>query len=280
MSNLKICAFADEASSNITEQVAALNRNGIGLVEVRGVNGKNVSALTLTEAKEARKIYNDNGIDVWSIGSPIGKIKITDDFNKEMELFKNTVDIALAMNAQCIRLFSFYGTNGEARYKDEVMEKLSRYVEAAKGSGVVLCHENERDIYGENAQRCLEIVKCVPELKNIFDAANYILCGQEIPQAWQMLKDYTYYHHIKDATKAHKIVPAGYGDSGMKDYLADYSKMGGGVLTLEPHLHDFVGLAALAGNEDIKNMGEFKFGSNDESFDFAAQSLNKLIAEI
>ena len=127
--NLILCAFADEADSDIYGQIKALNRNGVGLIEVRGINGKNISDMTLSEVKEANKLYNDNGIKVWSIGSPIGKININDDFEAELEKFRRTLDTAVEMNAQCIRMFSFYGTNGEARYRDEVMEKLLRYAE-------------------------------------------------------------------------------------------------------------------------------------------------------
>ena len=111
MSNLVLCAFADEASSEITEQVQALKDNGIGYIEVRGINGKNVSQLTEKEAKEFYSVYSDAGIKVWSIGSPIGKININDDFDKELEKFKRTVQTAEIMQASCIRTFSFYGTD-------------------------------------------------------------------------------------------------------------------------------------------------------------------------
>ena len=90
MSNLVLCAFADEASSEITDQDQALKDNGIGYMEVRAINGKNVSQLTEKEAKEFYSVYSDAGIKVWSIGSPIGKININDDFDKELEKFKRT----------------------------------------------------------------------------------------------------------------------------------------------------------------------------------------------
>lgn len=277
MNKLQLCAFADEASENIFGQVKALNRNNIEYVEVRGINGKNIADMNIREITEAYKIYSDNGIKVWSIGSPIGKVDINSDFEKELDKFKRIIDIAIIMNAKCIRLFSFYGTDGKPEYRDEVMEKLSRYVEAAKESNVVLCHENERGIYGDVASRCLDIHKSVPQIKAVFDPANYNHCNQDVLKAWDMLKDYVYYNHIKDATAEHKIVPAGYGESKMDVYLKEYANMGGKMLTLEPHLMDFVGLGELAGNEDVKHMGVFNFKSNDEAFDFAVDSLKKVI---
>ena len=280
MSKFRLCAFADEADSDIRGQIKALNRNGVGLIEVRGINGKNISDMTLLEVKEANKLYNDNGIKVWSIGSPIGKININDDFEADLEKFKRTLDTAVEMNAQCIRMFSFYGTNGEAKYRDEVMEKLSRYAEIAQGSSVVLCHENEKGIYGDVASRCYDIVTSIPGIKAVFDPANFNQCDQNILDAWNLLKQYVYYHHIKDADLDHKIVPAGYGSTNMKVYLTEYAKMGGGVLTAEPHLADFVGLSNLANEDETANIGSFKFDSNDESFDFAINAIKNLIKDI
>lgn len=277
MNKLELCAFADEASENILGQVNALRRNGIKYIEVRGINGKNISDMNCGEVSEANKIYSDNGIKVWSIGSPIGKVDIKSDFEKELDRFKRIIDTAIIMNAECVRLFSFYGTGGKPEYRDEVMEKLSRYADAAKGSDIVLCHENERGIYGDVASRCLDIHKSVPQIKAVFDPANYNHCDQDILGAWDMLKQYVYYNHIKDATSEHKIVPAGYGESKMEVYLKEYADMGGGILTVEPHLMDFVGLGDLAGNEDVKHMGVFNFKSNDEAFDFAVDSIKGII---
>ncbi len=280
MSNLVLCAFADEASSEITEQVQALKDNGIGYIEVRGINGKNVSQLTEKEAKEFYSVYSDAGIKVWSIGSPIGKININDDFDKELEKFKRTVQTAEIMQASCIRIFSFYGTEGKKEYSDAVLERLSKYVDAAKGSNVVLCHENEKGIYGELAPQCLEILKALPQIKCVFDAANFIQASQDVKEAWDMLKGYVYYHHIKDALPNGDIVPAGYGVAGIKDYLKEYSAMGGGVLTIEPHLAGFVGIENLANDDERKHMGRFSFASCEEAFGFAADSLKKIISEI
>ena len=157
MSRFILCAFADEAGADIQEQIRALNDNQIGYLEVRGVDGRNITALTVTQAKELNGLLKSRGIAVWSIGSPIGKIGIRDDFAKHLDTFKHTLELAEALAASCIRLFSFFIPEGEKDagiYRDEVMERLSRLCEAAKGSGVTLCHENEKG-NGDIASRCL-----------------------------------------------------------------------------------------------------------------------------
>ena len=280
MSKIKLAAFADEASSVFDEQIVMMKENGIGLLEMRGVDDINVSKLTLEQAKEAKKKLDDNELAVWSIGSPIGKIKITDDFAPELDLFKHVLEIANITEAKCIRMFSFYGTDGKAEYRDEVFERLAKYAEAAKGSGIVLCHENEKGIYGDIPERCIEIHKAIPEIKSVFDPANFVQCGVNILDAWNKLEPYVYYGHIKDADADGNIVPPGRGIGMIREYLPKFIAKGCSVLTLEPHLAEFAGLSDLEEEGDKSKVGGMSFANNREAFDYATKSLKAIISEI
>ena len=79
MARFILSAFADEASADIREQIAACKQNGIGFIELRNVNGKNISDFTVDEAKELKELLDSEGMGVSSIGSHYGKIEITDD---------------------------------------------------------------------------------------------------------------------------------------------------------------------------------------------------------
>ena len=280
MADIRLCAFADEADDSLAGQIKALQENGIGFLELRTIEKKNVTKFTNDEVKEYKKQLDDAGIKVWSIGSPIGKVKITDDFNVDLELCKRTVEIANMFDAKSIRMFSFYGTNGEAQYRDEVMERLSKYVEAARGSGVTLCHENEKGIYGDNAARCLEIHKAIPELKSVFDPANFVQVGQDTLEAWAMLEPYVFYGHIKDSLADGSIVPPGKGIGHIPEYLPKFVAKGCDVLTLEPHLTVFSALKSLEEEGEESKVGLYKFASKREAFDCAVNSLKDIIKEI
>ena len=106
---IKLSAFSDEAGNSIEEQISALKRNGIALMELRSIDGKNVAEFTEEEAKSYQKQLEENGISVWSLGSPIGKININDDFDKEIEKLRALLEVGKILGAKCIRLFSFYG---------------------------------------------------------------------------------------------------------------------------------------------------------------------------
>ena len=279
INGFKLAAFADEASSNFDGQIKAMERNGIEMLEIRGVDGENVAKISADKAKQVKKKLDDAGLSVWSIGSPVGKTKIQDDFTFEADQFKRVLETAYITQAKCIRLFSFYGTEGKVEYKDEVFDRLSRYVDMAKGSGIILCHENEKGIYGDVASRCAEIHEALPEIKAVFDPANFIQSGQDTLKAWEMLREYVYYFHIKDCVKGGGIVPSGLGDGHIAEILAQYKGLASNVLTLEPHLTAFVGLAALEG-DDKSEVGGLSYKNNDEAFDCAVDALKKIITNI
>ncbi len=280
MADIKLCAFADEAGDSLADQIKAMQENGIGLLELRSIDKINVTKFTNEQVKEYKKQLDDAGIGVWSIGSPIGKVKIEDDFNIDLDLCKRTIEVANMFEAKSLRMFSFYGTNGEEKYRDTVMERLAKYVEAAKGSGVTLCHENEKGIYGDIAVRCLEIHKNLPELKCVFDPANYVQCGQDTLEAWEMLEPYVFYGHIKDSLADGSIVPPGKGIGHLREYLPKFVAKGCQVLTLEPHLKVFSALKDLETPGDESKIGMYKFESKRAAFDCAVNSLKEIIKEI
>ena len=279
--NFRLAAFADEANAAIDEQIKAMKKNGISMLEVRGVDGTNVASVSEAKAKEVKAKLDAAGLGVWSIGSPVGKSDIHKDFSFESEQFKRVLETALLMAARCIRLFSFFGTEGKPEYRDEVLYRLSKYIEMAKGSGVILCHENEKGIYGDVAARCEEIQKALPELKAVFDPANFIQCGQDTLEAWKLLKKYVYYFHIKDCIEGGRVVAAGKGLGHLHEILPEYNGLASDVLTLEPRLSDFVGLVGLENEGAKSDVGSvYSFASNEEAFDFACTSLAQITKNI
>ena len=102
MSNFIINAFADESSPNLSGQIDAMLRNGVKGLEVRGVNGKNIGNLTNNEVFEVKKALADNGLNTWSIGSAIGKIKINEDFAPHLDQCKRIIEIANMLEKEII----------------------------------------------------------------------------------------------------------------------------------------------------------------------------------
>ena len=277
---MRIYAFADESGKMIDHQIESMKRNGLSGLEIRNVDGTNISDISLDKAKEVRQKLDDAGLVTWSIGSPIGKIHIEkDDFAAHLEKFRHTLHLAHVLGAGNIRMFSFYLPKDKdpAIYKNEVIDRLGQFLTIADGSGVDLCHENEGGIYGEIAPRCLELHQALPELKGVFDPANYIHAGQDTWEGWLMLAPYIKYMHIKDALIDGHVVPAGHGIGNVGKIIADFARRGGEALSVEPHLTVFDGLAKLEQYGDINKVGHYVFTSADEAFDTACNALKKLL---
>ncbi|MBR4096442.1 MAG: TIM barrel protein [Oscillospiraceae bacterium] len=271
--NFKLAAFADEADGRISEQIKAMTENGIDYLEIRGVDGQNISEITKEKAKEVRKQLDDADLAVWSLGSPYGKFGMGDGFDEHLESFKRGLETADILGAKHVRMFSFYVPSGEEeKYRQEVFRRLECFIEAAKNSDVILCHENEKGIYGDMAVRCEEIHRTFPQLKAVFDPANFIQCGQDTIEAWKLLAPYVEYMHIKDAMADGSVVPAGKGIGNLPYLLENYK---GKVLTLEPHLSVFDGFDKLEGEEKTK-MG-YCYPTSRAAFDAAVNALKDLI---
>lgn len=275
----KLAAFADESSPILSGQIDALKRNGFDYLEIRNVNGKNVSDLTLAEAGEIAAQLGDHGLSVKSLGSPIGKIQVDGDYAAHLDLYKHTLDLAGVFGADRIRLFSFYIPKGvdPASCRDTVLRRMDDFVTLAKPYAVTACHENEKGIYGDIAARCLDLHQNVPGLAAVFDPANFIQCGQDTLEGWELLKSYVNYMHVKDALPNGSVVPPGEGIGNVPVLLEKFAAQGGSLLSLEPHLSDFVGLKALEREGEASIVGTLSFESNEAAFDHAAKALRCLI---
>ena len=284
MSKFNLHAFADEAGQELSEQISALRENGYEGLEIRKIEGQNVSTLTIAQAKEIDKRMKDAGLCVWSIGSPIGKISLDEDFEKHIDLYKHTLDVSAVFGARAFRLFSFHmpkDTDDFSAYKEEVIERMGRIVDIAKNYNIKICHENEKGIYGDTALHCLDLYKAVPDLGAIFDPANFVQCGQDTLEAWDVLSSYVRYLHIKDANELGRMVPAGEGCGNLPTILKKYYELGGRDLTLEPHLFVFDGLKELEKDFDESEIGEKDtYPTARAAFDAAVRALNRLIEEV
>ncbi|HHU78145.1 MAG: sugar phosphate isomerase/epimerase family protein [Caldicoprobacterales bacterium] len=250
--NFVLSAFADEIDPDLKVQMEVLKQHGIQYIEMRGVNGRNITDYTLEEVKRIKNQLDEQDFRISAVGSPIGKIQITDDFTPHLEKFRHTLEIAKILETDYIRMFSFYIPREEdpARYREEVLNRWKAFLGAAEGSGITLLHENEKDIYGDTPERCLDLAESLnsESFRLIFDPANFIQCDVETyPKAFTMLQDHIVYLHIKDALFSnHQVVPAGQGDGKLKEILDALKDKGfRGFLSLEPHLANFTGFSEL-----------------------------------
>lgn len=283
MSKFTLTAFADEIDAELHRQLDVLEQHQIKHIEMRAVNHKLLVSHTLSEAAEVKQHLDAGGFKLSAIGSPLGKIGINEPFGPHLDLFKHTLELAKVMEAPYIRMFSFYIPKGQnpADYRDQVLERWQLFIEAAKGSGIVLLHENEHGIYGDIPERCLDLAQSLSSdsFKLIFDFANFVQCQvQNYPYAYELLKDHITYIHVKDALRTNgSVVPAGLGDGHIKEILSELMKDDyEGFLSLEPHLWDYSDFSKLSVDSPCFQSEQVAY----KRFSLAVQALRKILNDI
>ncbi len=256
-----LSGFADEAANQKTaeQQFSAFSAVGLQYFTLRFIdagNGiKNVMELNKSEIGRIRNLQGEYGINISSIGSPIGKVKLLDveDGTKnrfvpfKQYLSKDVAkacELAHAFETKLIRGFSFYHPQGSEAEKHlaQAVDQLGKIAEACHRSDLTFGLEVEANLVGHTGQLLAEIHSQIdhPALMLIFDAANVVVQGyssDEIFQqylamkpglGWMHIKDYRHpkaaqrVGHVNEDALRH-FVPADLGDSGHEVILRDFA---------------------------------------------------------
>jgi 3-dehydroshikimate dehydratase len=267
---IRLSAFADEISSNLDEQIAVLHSENISFIDLRSVEGINVLDLTDQQVTEIKQKLDDQGIGVAAIGSPIGKVPLASSFDEHLQRFDRALALAHAFGTPYIRLFSFYPSGAAAEdaaeFRDEVIRRFQEFTARAKAANVILLHENEKGIFGDTIDHCVDLLQTIddPHLRAILDPANFLQCSQvPYPDAYDFLSPWLVYIHVKDVRADGVLVPAGDGEARWPDLLRRLHADGyDGFLALEPHL---------------SSAGQFQGFSGPELFRQASRALQSLL---
>ena len=251
-----LTGFADEISPDFEAQCRHLSELGLRYLELRSAWDVNVLDLDCDQLCTAKKILASHGLSVSSIGSPIGKISIEEDFAPHLERMRHAADVARFFHAPYIRIFSFFIPEGADAdgYRDEVLRRMRDLAAVAEEAGVILLHENEKDIYGDIPRRCLDIVESVgsDHLRLAWDAANFVQVGvRPFSEGYAQLRPHLEYMQIKDAVLATgAVVPSGHGDGDSLETVRALRRDGfDGFFSLEPHLTNAHALGGFSGPE-------------------------------
>jgi sugar phosphate isomerase/epimerase len=269
---IQLSAFADEISSDLSEQIKVLQQEHIHFIDLRSAWGVNVLDLTDAQVEQAHSLLHAAGIGVAAIGSPLGKVPIDSPAEESYRRLDRAITVAKALHSNYIRIFSFYAPADTSRgtdpasYRDEVLNRLRKMVEQAKAANIVLVHENEKEIYGDTVARNVDLLQNIndPHFTSALDPANYLQCDQiPYPDAYVQTKPWLGYVHVKDVRSNGTLAVAGEGEARWPELLERLRQDGyDGFMALEPHL-------AAA--------GQYQGFSGPDLFRKASQALQKLL---
>jgi sugar phosphate isomerase/epimerase len=237
-----LSGFGDEIDDDPRVQAAVMRALGASHIEVRGAWGTNIIELSEEQLAELKKVFDEAGLKASAIASPIGKVDVGLPVEHEVERLGRALRAAEVLGAPYIRIFSFY-YEGKAPedVRDAVIERMAALARRAEGTGVVLVHENEKDIFGDIPERVLDIVETVdsPALKLAWDPANFVQVGvKPFSDGYERLRPHVVYLQVKDALfSTRQVVPAGEGDGEVLRTVEALRDSGyEGFASLEPHL--------------------------------------------
>lgn len=242
-----LSAFADEIDPNPQTQIDVLEQCGVRHIELRSILKTNVLDLTDLQVTELKSLLDAKGFRLSAIGSPIGKIKISDPFPPHLKRFQRALELCKVFGTPNIRIFSYYLPEGGGdwdTWRRDVLDRMFDKVRLAEQAGVRLVHENEHGIYGDDPDRVTDLMETVlhqTDLQHfgaVYDPANYVFCGYDPWKGWQQTKQWTVHFHIKDWVHGEKHgCVAGAGQGRIPEVMAEAVARGyDGFATLEPHL--------------------------------------------
>lgn len=249
-----LSGFGDEIDADPTTQIAVLEALGASHIEVRSAWGVNIIDLDADQLARLGAQLQQSGMGVSAIGSPIGKVDVALDAELEVARLARAIAAAHALGTPNIRIFSFFRGEGvpvEAT-RDDVLVRMRLLADLAEREGIVLLHENEKDIYGDVPERILDLVESVgsPALRLAWDNANFVQVGVvPFDDGYAMLRPYLDYLQVKDAVaESGQVVPSGEGDGQLRETLTALRDDGyAGFASLEPHLADTHALGGFSG---------------------------------
>ncbi|MGO4300747.1 sugar phosphate isomerase/epimerase family protein [Leifsonia sp. RAF41] len=255
MTTWTLSGFGDEIDPDPAIQVAVLQALGANQIEVRSAWGVNIIDLAADQLDGLARLFAERGMGVSAIASPVGKVDVTLPVEHEVERLGRAIAASHALGARYIRLFSFFRAGGVPveSIRDDVLVRMRALAELAETEDVVLLHENEKDIYGDTPERCLDLVESVgsPALRLAWDSANFVQVGVAHPfdDGYAALRPHLEYLQVKDALSATgEVMPAGEGDGQVLLTLTALRDDGyTGFASLEPHLTDADALGGFSG---------------------------------
>jgi sugar phosphate isomerase/epimerase len=251
-----LSGFIDEISPDFETQCSVAAGLGLAYVEIRSAWGVNILDLDDTQLATVQETLDRHGLQVSSIGSPIGKIPVGEEFGPHLARMRHAAEVAHFFDAPYVRIFSFFLPPGAdpAAHRDEVIDRMRELARVAEEADLVLLHENEKEIYGDIPRRCVDIIESVgsSHLRAAWDAANFVQVGvRPYAEGYEILRPHLAYVQIKDALAADgTVVPAGEGDGEVAETMRALHHDGfDGFFSLEPHLGDVHALGGFSGPE-------------------------------
>lgn len=268
-----LTGIADEAGENIERQIKAHKELGWNHIEVRNVDGKNLTDVDEAKFEQISEKLDEAKMQVCCFASQIANWarKISGSFDLDLEELKRAIPRMHRLGTKYIRIMSYANDNwSDDEWKKEVMERLRKLAQIAAEGGVILAHENCSGWGGQNSETALDIIETVnsPNLKFLLDTGNRPYGEGTVWNVYQKVKDYIVHVHIKDyeGEEGNRFVFPGEGDAQVEKIIRDLLSSGyEGGFSIEPHMASIIHLKKKAESSEAAYRLYLEYGEKAQA---------------
>ncbi len=254
--------ISDESGQTIDTQIRAHQELGWNHMELRLVDGENITAISDAKLDEVYEKLAAAGMQVSCFGSAIANWArpITCDPQIDIDDLKRAIPRMHRFNCPFIRVMSYPNDPNhplpEREWRNEAIRRMGVLADMAEDGGIILAHENCSGWGGQSAENSNILLAEVdsPALQVVFDTGNPVSYGQNAWEYYQAVYDSIVYVHIKDIRKVNgedHYVYCGEGDGCVREIVGDLLANGyDGGLSIEPHLAAIIHTGERTTSED------------------------------
>jgi sugar phosphate isomerase/epimerase len=252
----RLSVLTDEVSDRFPEALDWAVRRGFRFVEVRMVDGTNVSNLDDAQVERAKAEIEKRRLRVSAIASPLFKCALDparpvqsgdlfgnreEDLATHMRKLPRAIAIAKRLKTDKIRIFSFWREKEPRKYFPEIVAHLKQAAALAEKEGILLLQENETACNGGYAEEVAELVRQVGSsaMRVLWDPGNENYGGRSCyPEGYEKVKGLFAHVHLKDSAPGPDgkvaCVPIGRGRTPLRPQIEALERDGyRGLYTLE-----------------------------------------------
>jgi L-ribulose-5-phosphate 3-epimerase len=278
MLDFPLSGLSDEAADSIDGQIAAHRALGWAFLELRLVDGKQVSSAQYPEDSFDQVAYKiaRAGMKVSGFASAIGNWSrpLRGDFSVDLDDLRAVIPRMQKVGARFLRTMSWDGKGvPEEEWRDEAIRRYQEMAPIAAEAGVVLLHENCTGWAALGPEQACEFFERVahPNVRMLFDIGNTVAFGQDTWSFYQAVRPFIEYVHIKDCRyhpqrgESSEFTYPGEGDARVGEILLDLLRSGYRAgAAIEPHVASIVHLGASTASPEQRFESYLKYGRQAE----------------
>jgi len=216
---LRLAAITDEFAPDLETALPVMKECGMTGAELRTVGGRNIVDLSDDEVARVGELVRVHEVEVLGVASPVLKCVLPGgpeidgrfqrdvfgaaySFEDQPRLGRRAMDVAEALGAKIIRVFSYWRTVKPWKCFDAAARALAELAAEAGRRGLIIALENEHACNAGTASEAAALLNLIGDsgVRLLWDPANCHVAGERpFPAGYAELpKDRIIHIHAKD----------------------------------------------------------------------------------